>query len=410
MSRIEQPVACALISADPAFREMALGMARGPDAALTAATVIDVPFAQIRDAQVQALRKAAAEVVLLDLEDDPATGVRFAQFLADARPGQPFVAVGPVLAPDLLIAAMSAGISEYLPKPVTEEALVAALLRLRRRFGGKEAPARTPGQVLAAFSAKGGSGCTTVAANLAIQLHKLTAKKVLLLDLELELGELAVHLGMQPRFNFVDLVRNFHRVDAELLASYIEAHDSGVHLLSAPLQPERPEAVTGEQIRSILGFLRQHYDYVVVDTARTFSPATTAALEEAEQVFLVATVDLPTLRNIKRCLPLLDRITGHASEKVKLVVNRYQETDVITLAEVERTLGLQVHRTLANDYEAVSRSINAGKPVVLNGASAFGRDLGALSAGVAGIAPPDARPRFGPLAKLFGRKQEKIHG
>jgi hypothetical protein len=69
-----------------------------------------------------------------------------------------------------------------------------------------------------------------------------------------------------------------------------------------------------------------------------------------------------------------------------------------------------VHRTLANDYEAVSRSINAGKPVVLNGASAFGRDLGALSAGVAGIAPPEARPRFGPLAKLFSRKQEKVHG
>jgi Flp pilus assembly CpaE family ATPase len=101
---------------------------------------------------------------------------------------------------------------------------------------------------------------------------------------------------------------------------------------------------------------------MVAGYARTpFRRSPTAALERRQQVFLVATVDLPTLRNIKRCLPLLDRITGTHSEKVKLVVNRYQETDVITLAEVERTLGSSAPH-LANDYEAVSRYINAGNP------------------------------------------------
>jgi pilus assembly protein CpaE len=226
-----------------------------------------------------------------------------------------------------------------------------------------------------------------VAANLAIALHKLTGRKTLLLDLEMELGEAAVHLGMQPRFNFVDMVRNFHRMDAELLASYIERHDTGVHLLSAPLQPERPEAVTGEQIRTVIAFLRQHYDYLVVDTSSSFSPATNAALEQAEQVLLVATVDLPSLRNIKRSLPLLDRMTGHAAEKVRLVINRHQSGALIELPEVEQTLGMPVYRTLANDYEAVSGAINEGRPVVAGGTGPFARDLRELAAQLAGVQP-----------------------
>ena len=123
------------------------------------------------------------------------------------------------------------------------------------------------------------------------------------MDLDLELGESALVLGVQPRFNFVDFVENFRRMDASLLASYIEHHPSGVHLLSAPLQPEKAEAVTADQIRRILAFLRQHYDYVIVDTPRSFAPPTLAVFEQADLVFIVSTADLPSLRNIQRGIP-----------------------------------------------------------------------------------------------------------
>jgi pilus assembly protein CpaE len=400
----------AVVYTDASLRQVwAQALTREDVGAVDLRVDVAAPYNEISADQVQALRQEDPSLVLLDLSASPAMAIRFASFLVDLNPRRQIIAAGGALAHDELIAAMQAGVTEYLPAPVTAEALGAAIRRAQRKLGASASSggARAPGQLIALFSAKGGSGTTTVAANLAVHLHRLTGKKTLLLDADLELGEAAVHLGMQPRFNFVDMVRNFHRMDSELLASYIECHASGVHLLSAPLQPERPEAVTLEQIRGILRFLRQHYDFVVVDTSRSFSSSTTAALEQADRVFLIATADLPSLRNIKRCLPLLDRITGQASEKVRLVINRFQEKDPIGRQEVEQVLGMSVHCTLANDYAAVAGSISAGTPVVLNGSSQFAKDLRKFGAPIAGIEPAaQGNRRFGPLSKLFGRGQE----
>jgi pilus assembly protein CpaE len=351
------------------------------------------------------------QLIFIDLEEDPEVGIKLVQFLADQQPNRYFVAAGPVLAPELLLEAMRAGVTEYLPKPVTREALLPALERLERKLGmAAGTAARAPGRVMTFVSAKGGSGATTVATNLAVHLQQLTGKKTLLVDLDLELGEVALFLGVQPRFNLVDLVRNFHRMDAELLASYIERHKSGVHLLSAPYQPEKVENVTGEQIRAILHFLARHYDYVVVDTPRTFTPATLAAFEQADQIFLISNVDLPSLRNIKRCLPLLDRLTGgHMSDRVRLVINRHNSSaNEISLSEVERTLGLNIFWKLSNDYEAVIRSINTGEPLMLDGkVSTFARDLKALGAELTGLGAVTGGKRgaLGGLRRFFGARE-----
>ena len=245
-----------------------------------------------------------------------------------------------------------------------------------------------------------------MATNFAVVLHRLTGKKTLLVDLDLELGEIALLLGVQPRFNFVDMVQNFHRMDADLLASYIERHDSGVHLLSAPYQPETAEVVTGEQIRKILQFLRKHYDYIVVDTAKSFSPATTASFEQADIAFVVTNVDLASLRNIQRGLPLLKRMMGRSGDHIRLIVNRYNAAGDITLKDVEHTIGLRVFQTLSNDYEGVSRSINSGRPIVLNGDSKYASDIKMLGREVAGV-KLKKKSRLAalkaPLGKLFGR-------
>jgi pilus assembly protein CpaE len=333
-------------------------------------------------------------------------GIKLASFLSESTPGQRFVAVGPHLAPDQLLSAMRAGVADYLPRPVTAEAFQTAVERVRQLLGagGKEA-GKIAGQLYAFYSPKGGAGTTTVATNFAVVLQRLTGKRVLIVDLDLELGEIALLLGVQPRFNFVDMVQNFHRMDADLLASYIERHDSGVHLLSAPYQPEKAEVVTGDEIRKILTFLRKHYDYVVVDTAKSFSPATLAAFEQADLAFLVTNVDLASLRNIQRGLPLLKRMMGRSGDHVRLIVNRYHSGNDISLKDVEHTIGLKVYRTLSNDYEGVSRSISTGKPIVLSGDSKYGADIQALGREVTGLKPKKGGGR-GPLAALsapFGK-------
>lgn len=372
---------------------------------------VALPYDQIGTAELATLRERDPELVFLDLEEDPALGVRFAHFLADANPRRRFIAMGPQLGQEMLLEAMRAGISEYLPKPPQREALYAALERVTRKLAVAPGDGRRPGELIAVFSPKGGTGCTTVATNLAVHLHRLTGKRTLLVDLDLELGEVAVFLGAQPRFSFVDMIRNFHRMDADLLASYIERDESGVHLLSAPFHPEAAEAAGADAIRRILHFLKQHYDYVVVDTSKSFSAPTMTAFEQAERILLLTTVDLPSLRNLKRCMPLVERVTGAGSDRVRLVVNRYNPNDPISLEEVKETLGIPVYRTLANDYEAVIRSINTGRPVVLDAKSAFSRDLGALGAEIAGLTPQKngKHPRFGPLLKLLGTRAPEAH-
>lgn len=372
---------------------------------------IPVPFTEIDDARLEQLRQLDPDLIFLDLDDDPVMGLKFAQFLGEGAPGRRIIGVGPTLTPEQLLQAMQAGISEYLQKPLSVEDVQEAIDRLSRKFGRKvEERRREPAKLLAFFSPKGGTGSTCVATNFAVALHMATRKKVLLVDLDLELGETALLLGVEPRFSFVDLVRNFHRVDAGLLASYIERHDSGVELLSAPFHPAKAETVTGDQIRQILHFLKQHYDYIIVDTSKSFSPPTLATFEQADQVYLITNVDLPSLRNITRCLPLLERMGAPKGDGwLRLVVNRYQSSDLISLKEIEKTLGLSVFWTLGNDFETVMNSINAGKPVVMTDKSAFGRDLKSLVTSVTGVAPVQANGDgfLGGIRRMFGSKGSK---
>jgi pilus assembly protein CpaE len=361
---------------------------------------IAVPFRQIGDEWLGHLRANEPQIILLDIEEDPALGIRLGQFLVENDPALRIVGLGPPLPAERLLAAMRAGFTEYLDRPLTIEEVVQGLRSTARRLMPRTDVQQHPGQLMSFFAAKGGSGATTIAANLAIHLHRLTGRKTLLVDLDLELGEIAVHLGVEARFNFVDMVRNYHRMDEGLLASYIERHESGVHLLSAPYFPQRPELVMGEQITDILTLLRQQYDYVIVDTSKSFSPPTMAAFEQSDLIFLVTTADLPSLRNIKRCMPLLERTIPDSSERVRLLVNRFQDDDLITTDDIQRTLGLPVYWTIANDYDAVMRSINSGRPIVTDVSSAYAHDVKALGAELAGLAPEAVARTEGPLTVL----------
>jgi pilus assembly protein CpaE len=402
----ETAIRAALISTDAAFRETVRDFVPGPDVGVTLGIEISAPFAQVGEQELQSLRHSEPDLIILDLEDDPELGVKFAQFIAETRPCR-FLVVGPNLSPELLLETMRAGAVDYMVKPVSGEALLGAVERLANRLGrtGLDRP-RQPGVTYAFASAKGGSGSTTVVTNLAISLHQLTGKKTLLVDLELELGEVALFLGVQPRFNFVDMVQNFHRMDAGLLASFIERHPSGVHLLSAPYHPDRAEAVSADQIRRIMNFLRQHYDFILVDTSKSLSPATLAVFEQSDLVFVVTSADLPSIRNIQRGLPLIRRALIGGEQQIRVIVNRYHGGEAITLKDIERTLGLKVYSTLSNDYEAVITSVNSGKPLILNGTSKYAKDLRALGWQISGLRPQKSRLR---LTTPFRQIWQTVH-
>ena len=399
------PLRGVLISRDAALREAIHGVARESLGSLAIVQDVTAGFDEFTAEQVRAIQAMAPVVVFVDIQDDQDTGLALARHLAAG--GQPIAVVllGPLLSAEALLAAMRAGVAEFFPVPVDHRAVLDALPRLREKLPGTGEAAPGSAKVFAFFSAKGGSGSTTVATNLAIEVHRGTRRRTLLVDLDPELGEISLLLGVQPQFNFVDLVQNFHRMDTGLLSSYIEQHASGVHLLSAPYHPDRAAAVSEEQVRQILAYLRTQYDYVFVD-AKSFGPATLAAFEQSSDVFLVATVDLPSLRNIQRGLPLIRRVMPRGDEQIRLVINRYDPNNEISLKDVQKSLGLAVYATLANDYEAVIASINSGKPVVLQpGKSPVARDLkalaGRLTAG-AGTSAANGAVKPGLLGRITG--------
>ena len=392
-------IKAAVFSTDPALLEqLARVVAEVGDMKVSMKT--DVPYTDLEARHLDQLDLLNPQVVFLDLNGNSAIALKFAHFLIESNVSRKIVGLGPELSNEMLLSAMQAGVSEYLTKPASDGEILEALSRVTRKLGKKAArESKDPGKMYTIFSAKGGTGSSTIAANLAVELHRLTRKRTLLVDLDFELGETALMLGVETEFNMVDLVRNFHRVDSDLLASYIDRHESGVEILAAPYEPGDIQSVDGEQVGHILDFLRQSYDYVVVDAPKSFGPATQAAVQRADEVFAVTTPDLASIRNLTRCHPLLRKLRSHLPEPViRLIVNRHDGKDFISLQEIERTLGLEVHSSISNDYRSVINSINAGKPGVDDGRSNFARDIRAFAGKVADV---DVTPRGGRLAGLL---------
>lgn len=377
----EAKVPVVVVSTDPAFCERVRGLAAQAELAVEIRPDVTTPLAELDRQSVDQLRNADVQVVVLDLTRDLSLGLRFARHLSEASPTRTFVMAGPSANPELLLEAMRVGASEYLPLPVEDADLAAALSRALRRVGGLPS-AQQPldaGHVIALFSAKGGTGVSIAAANLAVQLHALTGGSTILVDLDIELGSAALYLGLHPRYSVMDVARNLHRVDRNLLASYVERHESGIHVLASPAQPAAGEPLTREQVRSILQLLRRQYEWVVVDLARAMTPAALGTFESSEQILLLTTPDLPALRNTKKILPVIDQTLGRGADRIRVVLNRRQASDVISPADVAKTLDRRVYWSLESDDERVGASVNEGRPVVLEAKSRYARGLRAMA-------------------------------
>lgn len=375
------------------------------------------PLADIDSAHMRDMVDRRTNVALIEVAGSSTDTIDFARFLADSIPGIHVVATGPKLAPETLIEAMRAGVSEYLPKPLDPPELAAALGRIAKRFvrAGAEATASGTGErgkVIAFLPVKGGTGTTTAAVNLAVELQRRTGDNTLLVDLDLEMGGVAILLGIRPRFSFLDLARNFHRLDQGLVSSYVERYNPGLHVLAAPMRPERSDVITGDEAARIIEFLRGVYKYVIVDMSKSLSQMTLSALAASDTIVAVTTADLPTLGSLKRILPVLERMDSETPKRLRVVINRYHPDGAVTIDDIRTLLDMDVHWTLSNDYKAAIRAANEGKPIALNGRSPYARDIETMVAEMADI-PMDGTNEngtgggLGGLKRLFGWKARK---
>jgi pilus assembly protein CpaE len=309
--------------------------------------------------------------------------------------------------PEFLLRAMQSGIAEYLTKPIQKGDLLAAIERARRSLAVQPAATKQVGRLYVFFSPKGGGGATTIATNLAIQLHRLTGERTVLVDLNLELGEVAGFLGLEARYDFVDLARNLHRIDTGLLASYVTRHESGVDVLAAPYRPQMADSLPDDHVVQVLRLLRQHYDYVIVDSPKALTSRTVRALEAADGVFVVAQTNVPTVQNIQRAQALLERLAGNG-KPVRLIVNRHEPEGVISLRDLENSVEMKVYWTIPNDYASVAYSMNSGKPLAMTTGSASARELEGLAARIAGLPAEETDRRATRLGSLLGRIKDRM--
>ncbi len=316
----------------------------------------------------------------------------------DLRVGRPTVSV--VLVRDkldttVLGSAMKAGARDVVA--VDEpEAIRGAVDRARELWTALRGPsgAQHLGRVVTVFSPKGGVGKTTMAVNLALALTERGARRVCLVDLDLAFGDVAITMQLFPTHSIEHAIGSEDSLDVAHLDTLLTRHADSMMVLAAPAHPDVRERVSPLLVTRILRTLRESFDFIVVDTAPSFDEQVLTALDETDECVIVATLDVPTLKNVKVALETLDMLDiarGHRH----LLLNRADEAVGITGDKVEQILGIPVAASVSSSVD-VAAATNAGIPIVVatpgHQSSQAVRSLASQIAGVplGGPEDPDA--------------------
>lgn len=307
------------------------------------------------------------DVILVDIRRDAAAGAASIERLRGTFGHAAVFAVAAASEPDLILQAMRAGANEFFTWPPAQDTLHGAIRRTAARREAAQG-ARPSVTTLVFFGAKGGAGTTTIAVNCGVELARLTKRSTVVVDLKRGLGEVALFLGIRPRFTLLDAIDNLHRLDREFLRELVTRHKSSLDLLAGSENFDRPGAGDGSAIEELFQVLARHYQYIVVDAGSEITACTQPALYAADTMFLVANPDVPSVRNAQR---LLDRVRqlGVPGERVRLLLNRTAEPYPIPPKQIETAVGHPIHHTFPSDYRTVSAALNSGIPLAASGDS-----------------------------------------
>lgn len=260
-----------------------------------------------------------------------------------------------------MMSAMRAGAREFLAGTFQPEVLADALLRAAARRN-EQAVKKTVGKISVFWGAKGGSGVTTLASNFAIGLRKETGGEVLLVDLNPQLGDVSVLLGLTPKFTISDALLNPKRLDQDFVATLVTEHASGISVIAAPEAYNSSVSVEPRAIGKFLEVVRNQFPYVVIDAGPALGVGLETLFQVANTMYLITELSIPSLRNAQRFITFLN---GMGESKLELVVNRFDPRQVeFDQNHVTKALGVAPSWKVPNDYLAVQRSANTATPLI----------------------------------------------
>jgi pilus assembly protein CpaE len=351
------------------------------------------------------------DVVLMDINMPGMDGIAATERMSVEVPESSIIIMSVQGEQEYLRRAMMAGAKNYLTKPFTGDELMNAIKdaytkdRKVRDALRMKSGERVPGKIIGVFAGKGGVGKTTIAVNLAVALASRPGIKVAIVDVDIQFGDVALALNVFPRSTIADIVAEKGQIEDKILETYMTAYNDQLSVLAAPLRPEQAERLTGKLVGAILQQLRNSYDFIIVDTASSFSEVTIAALDASDTVLVIVALDLPTVKNTKLSLEIMQSL-GYGDDKILLVLNRPTPEGGIDAREVETSLKRIFAVTIPTDIKTVASSINKGFPfVIANPSAPVSQKLITLAAIVA---PPENDPRgaSGKTSlrhKIFGR-------
>jgi pilus assembly protein CpaE len=263
--------------------------------------------------------------------------------------------------PDQIISAMRSGCSEYLVKPFRQEQILDALSHVEARLLAK-VPGHK-GRVVSLMGAKGGTGVTSLALHLALNLVQRHGQKCLLVDLHPALGDLALYLGLgRHQYSFYELVHNMDRLDADLLQGFLLQHSSGLNVMDSPEAIHAFPSAASDAIEHTLAFLAENYQFVIVDCPPGLSDDTCAAIRQSDRLAIIVTPELPSIHNAIRAIEYLTGL-HYPEESIDIVLNRSSRKGALSDREIEASLRRPVKVKVPNNYDPVVNAINAGTPI-----------------------------------------------
>ncbi len=317
----------------------------------------EYPSPAALDQRLSQLRPGAA---LLDVGSDRSTALALVAHIAAAHPALPVVGLYGSGDPEIILQCLRSGAAEFLHAPFREADTEQAVMRLVRRKESEERHAPARGRLIAFVPAKGGSGATTIASNVAYMLRQLSLKRVLLADFDLAAGTIAFSFKLNHTYSLLDALQHSHQLDESLWGSLVTGRD-GFDILPAPEKPSSP-TIELYRVQEFLEYARSVYDCVVVDLPSITEKLSQAMLNGADQIFLVASPELPTLFLARKTLALLEELGFH-KDQIRVLVNRLKRRGELTPTDMEKIFRFPIYATFPKDSAGVRRSLTEARPV-----------------------------------------------
>jgi pilus assembly protein CpaE len=324
------------------------------------------------------------DVILMDINMPDMDGISATEAIRAKQPAVQVIILSVQGDQNYMRRAMLAGARDFLTKPPMGDELISAIRRagsmaqsersknaqvqvapVSGNLGSVIAYGGPKGKIVTIYSPKGGTGCTTLAVNLALTLNNEDTR-VALVDGNLQFGDVAVFINEQGKNTIVDLAPRAEELDPEIVEEVMLKHAaSGLHVLAAPSRPEYAERVSSNQFMKVLEYLRQMYAYVIVDTAALLTDVTLAAIDVSDLIVLVTTQDIPSIKNCRLFLDLLQTL-GVERERILFVMNRFDKRINITPDRVAENLKQEVVSVIPFDEQTATKAVNRGIPFVLD--------------------------------------------